>query len=852
MRSLILSFLICLSFSYLNAQIYGWEPRGIGGGGAFFAPSINPANTNEFYVSSDMSGMYTTTNFGKAYDLIDFRKIQGGTNTFIRFTNVTGLLYALKRSGDSLYPAKSTNGGNIWTMLPGNPIGVFDDPFYFYVDYNNPDRIILSSYFDIYFSSNGGNSFTSIHTALDEMSGIIVGGVFWDNNTIYIGTNDGLLVSMNGGNNFQTRQTLGIPSTEKILSFVGTRQGTRVRLFCITCENLWAGMELYDYQEFWIKGIYSFDVGGNSWQSRLGDIDLLLEFPIHVAMADNDINTVYLAGSDMWIPSILKSTNGGVTWTQTFKTINNENIYSGWCGDGGDRDWSYAQCVFGFAVARNDANKLVFTDYGFVHTSTDGGTTWHEAYTSTENPAGQQTPKGKAYSSIGLENTSCWQVYWVDESNLFAAFSDIRGIRSTNGGYSWSFDYTGLTANTVYRITGNQNNSIIYAGTSNIHDLYQSTRLKDETLDDDDTQGKIIYSTDKGANWNDLHYFGLPVFWVAIDPSNPNRMYASVVHSTQGGIYVTDDLEKGPASTWIKLPNPPRTEGHPATVEVLNDGTVVCTYSGRIVNNQFTASSGCFTYNPTTQQWTDVSHPFMYYWCKDVVIDPLDESQNTWYVGVFSGWGGAPNDKGGLFFTSDRGTTWLKISNLDRVTSVYFDGVFMTSISDDDRKNEPPNHSLRIYFTTEMDGLYFNNSFDPLDPWFSNIFYYFRQPERIFFSIPYLDPYSLWVTSFGYGMIYQEIPLAVEEESIYSNNNISISPNPASDLVKISLKNIEETRLQIKIYDVLGNEIKAVDCGYYDKEKPITIDTKQFHAGIYYVRAITNKGIFTTNFVIMR
>ena len=32
----------------------------------------------------------------------------------------------------------------------------------------------------------------------------------------------------------------------------------------------------------------------------------------------------------------------------------------------------------------------------------------------------------------------------------------------------------------------------------------------------------------------------------------------------------------------------------------------------------------------------------MYYWTKDIVIDPNDASQNTWYAGVFSGWGGTP------------------------------------------------------------------------------------------------------------------------------------------------------------------------------------------------------------------
>ena len=44
----------------------------------------------------------------------------------------------------------------------------------------------------------------------------------------------------------------------------------------------------------------------------------------------------------------------------------------------------------------------------------------------------------------------------------------------------------------------------------------------------------------------------------------------------------------------------------------------------------------------------DRSDPRIHYWTNDVVIDPSDPTQNTWYVGVYSGWGGNANDLGGL------------------------------------------------------------------------------------------------------------------------------------------------------------------------------------------------------------
>ena len=166
--------------------------------------------------------------------------------------------------------------------------------------------------------------------------------------------------------------------------------------------------------------------------------------------------------------------------------------------------------------------------------------------------------------------------------------------------------------------------------------MYQSTRLADAQLDASDGNGKIVYSTNDGATWNNLHTFNHPVFWLGIDPNNQNTMYASVIHfggtqgSQLGGIYRTIDLNNLAGSTWTKLSNPPRTEGHPASIIVLNDGKVVCTFSGRRnISGAFTASSGVFIYDPSGNSWTDVSHSGMYYWTKDIILDPSDNLQNT-------------------------------------------------------------------------------------------------------------------------------------------------------------------------------------------------------------------------------
>jgi len=736
------TFFLILCSSLARAQVpTTWASRGVGGGGALYSPSINPANDNEYYVSCDMSGLYHTTNFGDAYSMVNFSQTQGGHDSAVRFTNNAAIAYSLSYAGDIVFPVKTTDGGATWSKLAGNPLP-FDDAYSIWADYNNPNRVILAGYSDLYLSSDGGTTFHSLGITINASNGALVGGAFFDGNNIYLGTSIGLIVSTNGGTTFSNVGLPGVPASEQLLSFAGAKAGTQTRFFCLTVAagSVYPGKDIgADYYGA-LKSIYALDNGTGSWTPRMTGIDPANDFMMFVAMATNDINTVYAGGSNQasfgQVPEIMKTSDGGLHWTNVFHAANNQNINTGWSGRGGDRDWSYGEIVLGLGVAPNNSSKVVFTDLGFVHRTSDGGTTWKQAYVSPadQHPVNTTTIAGASYHSIDIENTTCWQVLWGDPQTMFACFSDIRGIRSTDSGVTWSFKYTGHTANTMYRAVKHPTTNIIYAGTSNIHDMYQSTRLANSPLDNSDPNGKIIFSSDKGSTWQDLHAFGHPVFWLALDPTAPNRMYASVIHSTAGGVFVSQDIQNGAASTWTKLPNPPRTEGHPACIVVLNDGKVLCSYSGHRTT-AFTASSGVFLYNPANNTWSDVSDPGMLYWTKDVVLDPSDSAQNTWYACVFSGWGGPPNGLGGLYKTTDRGAHWTRINALDRVTSITFN----------------PADTNEVFLTTETQGLWHTSNIHTASPVFSSVTNYpFRQPERVFYNPS--NSNEVWVTSFGGGL----------------------------------------------------------------------------------------------------
>lgn len=808
--SCVLILVSCVSY----AQPTSFFSRGVGGGGALFSLSINPANNNEYFVSCDMGELFHTTDYGTTYTQVHYTELIGGHNSKVCFTSTVGTMYSISYANNEVVPMKSTDGGVVWSPLPGNPDNT-EETFSINADFNNPNRVIISYYGEIFFSSNGGTTFTSIHTA-STGSGNVVGGVFFDGANIYIGTNDGVLVSTNSGVTWSTAPITGIPAGQQIWSFAGAKVGATTRFFCITgnAADIYVGLVGSDYWDF-MQGVYSVDYGTGNWIPRMTGITVGTDFPMFVGMATNDITTAYLAGSNTSSePIVLKTTTGGTAWADVFNTANNLNINTGWSGQGGDRGWSYGECPFGLAVAPNNANNVIFGDFGFVHKTANGGTNWQQGYL---NPAGQHpvntlTPPYMSYQSSGIENTTSWQVHWADANNMWACFSDIRGLRSVDGGSSWSFNYTGNTANSTYRVVEHPTTGTLFAGCSNIHDMYQSTRLGDAILDATDANGKIIYSTNDGLTWQNLHVFNHPVFWIALDPNNPNIAYASVIHYSGGtglgGIYKTTNLNLLASSTWTLLPNPPRTEKHPASIVVLNDGSVVATYSGRRTT-VFTASSGTFVYNGTS--WTDVSDPGMYYWTKDIIVDPNDATQNTWYVCVFSGWGGPPNGLGGIYKTTNRGTSWTKLTGttIDRVTSLTFN----------------PSNANQVFITTEGQGLWMSSNINSGTPTFSMVSAYpFQQPERVFFN-PFI-PSEMWVTSFGNGMKVGSL-LSTGVAEFKDDNSMQVFPNPTTGL--LTIVNAEEK--QVFVYNTIGQQVfsKVLQDG------ETQMDVSHLEAGIYFV-----------------
>jgi hypothetical protein len=207
----------------------------------------------------------------------------------------------------------------------------------------------------------------------------------------------------------------------------------------------------------------------------------------------------------------------------------------------------------------------------------------------------------------------------------------------------------------------------------------------------------------------------------------------------------------------------------------------------------------------------------MWYWTKDLIIDPADANQNTWYVCVFTGWGNnAGGNKGGLYRTTNRGQSWTKLtgSQFDRVTSITFN---------------PQNYN-QAYLTTEMQGLWRSNDMNAATPNWSLVNgYNFRQPERVFFN-PY-DPDEMWVTSFGNGLKVTNIAAGVKNINSEKAVAMNVYPNPADDMVYVELSPGKRGGY-IEVYDASGRlvqKLSAAENGIH------CLNVRDWVPGMYFV-----------------
>ena len=432
------------------------------------------------------------------------------------------------------------------------------------------------------------------------------------------------------------------------------------------------------------------------------------------AMAQGNISTIYLAGedtNDYGVPSVLKSTDGGQTWTETFQEVNNANIatdqYGYIVGSDYDYSWSDMPCRCRFARTTSTSSSSPTRVRAWI--TTDGGagganTTasnadWRDITVAPQylhNP-GTVAAAGTTPYAGTADNTACYNIIYLSPTDLFAAMTDQTGMYSTDGGATWyypTFNTKAAHFSNFFGVTADYSTGVLFAAAGSQNDLFKSWRLTNSKRDG--RGGGVDYSTDGGKTWSLLSQFKNPdgyfnpVSEVVIDPNVPGRAYALVDDSTDGGIWETNNLyladgkTVNPDLTWTELAVPSRYLGafqygsqayaagtyyahDPNDLKVLNNGTLVAVFDETYdsTDSYMEPESGVWVSTNGGTSWTDYSdldlaQSNMMFFSQKICIDPLDPSQNTWYVAT--DWpASGQNDYGGVFMTTDRGATWTPI-----------------------------------------------------------------------------------------------------------------------------------------------------------------------------------------------
>jgi hypothetical protein len=848
MRKPILIILVLFSPVLLAQVPDSWQSRGMGGGGAVYAPSISPFNHDEAWLSCDMSVVSRTFDFGTTWRTVGFDTLTGKRNSTVNFTNHPDTLYveAADQYTSKNYPKRSSDAGNTWEIIPSASYWSAYGSFRLFANHNNAKQVVASSNTNVCFSNDYGNSFSIIHTASNQGTPFIhLAGVLYTNDTIFISTDKGLIISANSGmswNSFTPYSLMGIPTgpgSEGVVSFGGAVSGNLTRFFCVTISNanLTYRTEPRDIQYF--KKLYRMEWTSNeSWTDitpNLKNADQILNdynFAYQVTMNPDNPDTLYFTGQTHTpatsygarIGTVFKTTDGGNTFSNIFLRNNNPTnagMTTGWVGAANfspwEHTWNSLNTTEGLCIDPNNVNRLMRSDFSIVCISENGGATWDQRYVSAgEHPELTLISRPDLYESNGLQTTVCHWVHWMSPARILLTYSDLLLNESNDGGITWGFLYDSLWSQKVndIQMICQSASGRLYAPEGEV--LGNNGDWSDYRLGQ--APGKLMFSDD-AAHWHLLRDFGAPVSWASFDPNDVSVLYTAVqtpLTGTTGGIWRCTGLPASPI--WTLLSAPPRSERRPTQVFVLNNGDLLSVYGARDSTTvqpagyTFTASSGVFISHDQGLTWTDLcnGYPGMQKDARYLTIDPHDPAQNTWFLGMgSSGTGSEP----GLYRTTDRGATWINV----------WPGKTLYSVT------MHPEKSDEMYLCTATDGLFYATGANTNTPDVKDVKSYpFKAPEKVFFN-PY-NTGEVWVTSMGNGLRVGTASSVGADPPENEENNLVLYPNPTSGEIRLLCKHTLTLFL-------LTDQAGRIVCRINNPEKGNTINLNYLSKGIYFYQA---------------
>ena len=489
-----------------------------------YSLAMDPTNSSTYYWGANGGAIFKSTDTGATWSAIG--SIGGRVNKILIDPTNTSKMYASSRYS-GVY--KSTDGGASWAKIHASSVDGYD------VEFKPGDVNTIYATGDRYFrSTDGGSTFSMISSSFGsgaKMMGISADDasvvyVLEENGSLY----GGLYKSTDSGATF-TKFDHGSDNYFGYSSLADDNRGQAPRDMDIVVNPT-------DVDDVHIAGILSWrstDGGSNfnitsQWvpstaaSQNIGychaDIDIMIyqdgklyigsDGGIFVANNPLSVSDTYYTDLSAGL-GIRQFYRIGISQTDPVVVSggSQDNGTSVYRADGNWYDWLGADGMETF-VDKDDTQILYGTSqYGSLYKSTNGGSSYF----------GLSEPGGKSGNWV-----TPFEQDPVTSNVIYAGYDEI--YKSTNGGSSWTSISQNFGSNVDELKIAPSNNQIMYMADSS----------------------NLWKTTDGGAtNWTQLSGTSGTINWIAIHPSDPNKV--AVATSGSAKVYVT---ENG-GSTWTSL-----------------------------------------------------------------------------------------------------------------------------------------------------------------------------------------------------------------------------------------------------------------------------------------------------------
>ncbi len=719
-----------------------WTSVGLGGGGGIFCPVSSPHDPNLMFCSSDMSGVYRSTDAGRTWRMIPYQHLSGAiTDSIVFHPKNENVMYCLPGGHGKPVLKISTDKGLTWQAVTEVTPWHGQSPCAPKFAIDPSARVMLvGSDKGLFRSEDGGRTWMPAFGIDKQVIGYAFdagrAARYW-----YVATADAVYRSEDAGRTWKPAP--GQPDNTPINDFCGGSdpQTGQTALYVTTPSKEANGR--------YAGGIYRSEDRSQTWQGAMGegintqigphnDIERKpAEYP-YIAMATDQTQTLYAYcyGNGTAPPlhsTVYRTDDGGRSWRCV------EYFRPEW--EGSNVEWSWIRYdrgtggrKLGFAVNPADSDIVMYTDMMELYLTTNGGQTWRQAYTRCAD--GEPGP-GKAWTSVGLEMTTTWH-YKIDPHNAdrhYICYTDIGFARSTDAGKTWYWAAEGSPwQNTFYDIEFDpQVPDRIYAACAYEHDI-PAWKMAGRVYGG----GGVCLSTDAGATWTPIAD-GFPEIGactgVEIDPNSPvdaRVLYASFYG---GGVYKSVDGGK----SWQAKNNglPVDVNNHFTDIRLHEDGTLLALCGGkRIARYHPEPTCGLFKSTDGGETWVHLTKNVPMY--LPYGFDVQQDDSNVIWLGVSA----VPrhHDEAGLYRTTDGGKTWQRLQIEWPPGGPSWVHVHWPSID--------PSNPDRVWVGTGTHGMIMTE--DGGNTWRLVDGIPFGKASRVL--VDPADPAAIWVTTFGGGV----------------------------------------------------------------------------------------------------